>query len=65
MANNHCKNCNSIVDKYDLDIMLCGDCIKERRERLEQKAWENMTGEDVANNLSREEANEYYLLLGR
>ena len=32
--------------------------------KLEQKAWGRMTGEDVANNLSKEEAEEYYSLLG-
>ena len=37
---------------------------QKRLDELEQKAWENMTGEDVANNLSKEEAEEYYKLLG-
>jgi len=37
---------------------------KERIEELESKAWKNMTGEDVANNLSEKEAKEYYKLLG-
>jgi hypothetical protein len=35
-----------------------------RIDELEQKAWEKMTGEDVADNLSKEEAEEYYKLLG-
>ena len=35
-----------------------------RIDELEQKAWDNMIGEDVANNLSNEEAEEYYKLLG-
>ena len=39
------------------------DACSCRIDELEQKAWENMTGEDVANNLSKEEAEEYYDLL--
>jgi hypothetical protein len=37
---------------------------KSRLKELEEKAWENITGEDVANALTKEEAEEYYKLLG-
>ncbi len=56
----------------------CAECEKEifkeseavaikpsRLDELEQKAWEHMTGEDVADNLDKEEAEEYYKLLGQ
>jgi len=58
----HCKKCNSILKKYENET--CGACIGERIDELEQKAWENMTGEDVVNNLSKEDGIEYYSLLG-
>ena len=59
MANNHCKKCNSLIEKYNLDVRMCDKCISERLKELENKACSECWEYCFENGLNKAEQEEY------